>query len=424
MTNEPKITLKVKVDNILQMISNKVTSWSNTPSNDKYPSEKLVKDSLDGKANLSHNHDDRYYTESEIVDFLNKKIDLDCEFINGWWNSNQTYNLRGKSVKDLNTLRRDGKKFIYKVPDFSDMNYDNNELYLKMETSNSTYGVVGKLYYNENTIYVRDAKTLFMNKYLLIEHIQDGNFDKYYILDIFNIFHNHNDVYYTKSEMDNNISGKEDTSNKLTSLQSLDDYSTDTQYASAKLIHKYLETKEDTSNKVTSMTAISTDDEYPSAKCVYDKIEERIDDVFGYIPQDLRAMAYEDNVDGYVGAVALSNDYDDLDNKPTIPTATSDLTNDGDDGTNPFLTEHQSLGNYVQKSQTNGLLKNDGTIVQSGTGANNWATGNHTHSEYVNPTIIDNLTTDDATKVLSAKQGKVLNDMIGDAISYINGSGN
>ena len=30
------------------------------------------------------------------------------------------------------------------------------------------------------------------------------------------------------------------------------------------------------------------------------------------------------------------------------------------------------------------------------------------------PTIIDNLTTNDATKVLSAKQGKVLNDMIGD----------
>ena len=29
-------------------ISNKVTNWSNTPSNDNYPSEKLVKDSLDG----------------------------------------------------------------------------------------------------------------------------------------------------------------------------------------------------------------------------------------------------------------------------------------------------------------------------------------------------------------------------------------
>lgn len=34
----------------------------------------------------------------------------------------------------------------------------------------------------------------------------------------------------------------------------------------------------------------------------------------------------------------------------------------------------------------------------------------HTHSNYINPTIVDNLTTDDATKVLSAKQGKVLQD--------------
>lgn len=36
------------------------------------------------------------------------------------------------------------------------------------------------------------------------------------------------------------------------------------------------------------------------------------------------------------------------------------------------------------------------------------------------PTIVDNLTTNDATKVLSAKQGKVLNDLIGTAIQYIN----
>ena len=34
--------------------------------------------------------------------------------------------------------------------------------------------------------------------------------------------------------------------------------------------------------------------------------------------------------------------------------------------------------------------------------------------------IVDNLTTNDATKPLSAKQGKALNDLIGAAISYIN----
>ena len=54
MVDEPKVTLKVKLDNIFQMISNKVTSWSQTPSNDKYPSEKLVKDNLDLKENLSN----------------------------------------------------------------------------------------------------------------------------------------------------------------------------------------------------------------------------------------------------------------------------------------------------------------------------------------------------------------------------------
>lgn len=43
--------------------------------------------------------------------------------------------------------------------------------------------------------------------------------------------------------------------------------------------------------------------------------------------------------------------------KPTIPTKVSELTNDSG-----FLTEHQNLTNYLQKSSTSGLVKNDGTI--------------------------------------------------------------
>lgn len=53
----------------------------------------------------------------------------------------------------------------------------------------------------------------------------------------------------------------------------------------------------------------------------------------------------------------FSGSYNDLTNKPTIPSKTSDLQNDSG-----FLTQHQSLSNYVEKSSTNGLLKNDGTI--------------------------------------------------------------
>ncbi len=43
-----------------------------------------------------------------------------------------------------------------------------------------------------------------------------------------------------------------------------------------------------------------------------------------------------------------------------------------------------------------------------------------TDTTNVVPLIADNLTTNDSSKVLSAKQGKVLNDLIGNAISYIN----
>ena len=62
-----------------------------------------------------------------------------------------------------------------------------------------------------------------------------------------------------------------------------------------------------------------------------------------------------------LSTVATTGDYDDLIDKPTIPSKTSDLQNDGD-GTNAFLTQHQSLTNYIQKSSTSGLVKNDGSV--------------------------------------------------------------
>jgi len=56
----------------------------------------------------------------------------------------------------------------------------------------------------------------------------------------------------------------------------------------------------------------------------------------------------------------FSGSYNDLTDKPTIPdvpTNVSAFTNDAG-----YLTQHQSLSDYIQKSQTAGLIKNDGTI--------------------------------------------------------------
>ena len=44
-------------------------------------------------------------------------------------------------------------------------------------------------------------------------------------------------------------------------------------------------------------------------------------------------------------------------------------------------TTSLDLSNYVQKSSTNGLIKNDGTIMTSGSGQDNYATGSHIHGQ-------------------------------------------
>ena len=75
--------------------------------------------------------------------------------------------------------------------------------------------------------------------------------------------------------------------------------------------HQDVSGKEDKANKVTSISSASTDVQYASAKCVYDELGNKADSA------DL-------------ATVATTGDYEDLDNTPTIPSAISDLTNDSD----------------------------------------------------------------------------------------------
>ena len=108
--------------------------------------------------------------------------------------------------------------------------------------------------------------------------------------------------------------------------------------------------------------------------------------------------------------------------KPVITTTSGTLTTGSFGSTSGTFAEgNHTHSGYISTSSTTGLIKNDGTVMTSGTGSTNYAAGNHTHSGYVSTSdIADNLTTTDSTKVLSAKQGKALNDLIGAAITYIN----
>jgi hypothetical protein len=166
---------------------------------------------------------------------------------------------------------------------------------------------------------------------------------------------------------------------------------------------------------------------------------------------------------------------------PSIPSKTSDLTNDGADGTNVFVANNDSRlsdartptshthgnltndgklgttsgkpvitttggaittgsfgtgsgtfaeGNhthsgYISTSSTTGLVKNDGTIMTSGTGSTNYAAGNHTHSGYVSATKVTSWqSTPSDSNIPSEKLVKdYVDGLIGSAIRYIVGSG-
>lgn len=408
--------------------SNKTSSWNTTTNNTRYPTEKLVKDSLDGKANSSHNHDDRYYTETEIDEKIDEKIDLDCEFINGYWDTNNANSISGISVKDTNTLRYDGKTFIYKAPNFSSMSYT-GDLFLKIITTDYANGISGRLYYNDQTVSIEIAKTLILNKYVLLKCIQNNTFTEYHILKIFNIFHNHNDSYYNKTEIDGkiitDISGLTDnqgllfsgdyddltdkpnipsSSSDLTDGSNIikksstnglikNDGSIDTNtYLTSSSLNGY----QTTNNLVTSFSQTTSDTKYPSEKLTKDSLDNKVDkvtgkglstnDFSGYYKgmidnlstvattgdyNDLSNIPTDLLTESDVSSVALSGDYNDLDNTPTIPSSTSELYNDGDGGDNKYVLD-DDISDVAESGDYDDLINKPSytpTVTSSTTGA-------------------------------------------------------
>ena len=151
---------------------------------------------------------------------------------------------------------------------------------------------------------------------------------------------------------------------------------------------------------VSSWSATTSDAKVPSEKLAKTSLDGKVDKVTGKgLSTNDFTNSYKSTIDG-LSSVATSGSYNDLSNKPSIPSSSSDLS-DGSD--------------LVKKSSTSGLLKNDGTVDTSSYITSSAISGMLTSSD-----IADNLTTNDSSKVLSAKQGYQLNQLIGQAIAYIN----
>ena len=79
---------------------------------------------------------------------------------------------------------------------------------------------------------------------------------------------------------------------------------------------------------------------------------------------------------------------DTLDTKIAKSSTSGLVKNDGTIMTSGTGSTNYSAGNhthsgYISTSSTTGLIKNDGSIMTGGTGSSNWAIGNHSHSGYV-----------------------------------------
>ena len=181
------------------------------------------------------------------------------------------------------------------------------------------------------------------------------------------------------------ISGKENSNNKVSSWSST---TNDTRYPSEKLVKDSLDNKEDSNNKVTSWTSTTTDTHYPSEKLVKDSLDDKISK-----SQTSGLMKNDGTVDTTTYASASS-----------VPTKTSDLTNDADGTTGAtyiLSTDSRLTDSRTPTSHTHGNLSDDGKVGSTankplitttdgavttgsfGTTANTFAEGNHTHSQYL-----------------------------------------
>ena len=126
--------------------------------------------------------------------------------------------------------------------------------------------------------------------------------------------HNHDDRYYTETEMDTALSGKQATLVSGTNIKTINNTSL---LGSGNISIQG-------GGSVTVDSALSTTSENP----VQNKV----------ITGALNGKADSSSL----STVATSGSYNDLSNKPSIPSKTSDLTNDGADGTNVFIANNDS----------------------------------------------------------------------------------
>lgn len=390
-----------------------VTSWSSTTSNSKVPSEKLTKTSLDNKANISHTHTQNDITDLPSLSTVAHTGDYD-DLLNSPTIPSKTSDLRNDSnfISTSNTqglLKNDGSVDTTQYSTFTG-NY--NDLSNKptvptpsttipfSDSTNGTYGS-GTSYARSNhshpksNLYAESGHTHsdYANKVHTHTTVDitdldlspvatSGSYNDLYnkpsipssssdLSDGSDLVKTSDTVGLLKNDGDVDTTIYQTVENKVNSWSSTPSY---WRYPTEKLVkddldkkinksivqglvkndgtidttqylsqHQDISGKEDVSHKVTSWHHTPNDYSYPSEKLVKDSLDGKADTSHSHTTSDITNFPS-------LSTVATSGSYTDLSNKPSIPSKTSDLTNDS---------------NFISTSSTSGLIKNDGSIDTS-----------------------------------------------------------
>lgn len=313
-----KVKLRVDLTS-KEDVANKVSSWSSTTTDTHYPSEKLVKDSLDDKA-----------SSTDLTTGLQNIGAYTIHTVHDVSGSTSAYDISS----GLSYTQTSSVFFLVKN------NIGDNE-------ANATL----KYYPNGNNITIIDVFS--NNSYSPIQQgvWKKGTWALFFCVG--NSTVHLTCIFYDEVEIDkiNKILGIENLSYYVVSSVSKDSKRVtlnvnDTGIFNANIFYlkvPYYETSTDvkvTINK--SSSPIKQGSDYVTESQVnghllklrlYNSVFEVLD-----IYEENKLVPFFSDL----SSVATSGSYNDLSDKPTIPSKTSDLTNDSG-----FLTQHQSLSNYV-----------------------------------------------------------------------------
>ncbi len=185
----------------------------------------------------------------------------------------------------------------------------------------------------------------------------------------------------TISSTDNNTTNVSATTNgsgnAVTAVTASGSSITVTKGATFLTAHQDISGKEDKSNKVTSWSSTTTDTHYPSEKLVKSALDGKASSSHTHTKAQITDFPS-------LATVATSGSYADLSNTPTIPSKTSQLTNDSGFITGSYLPI--SGGTLTGNLSLNQYLKINAWSEYGSGSADFWYNGNNTSIEIQNAT--------------------------------------